>query len=158
RDAGRQVSRGGMTVVVLSLRGIAAIAILTALVGGIPRVVQTALALGFGVWSALLVAPAHATFVSAAVVAHEIAIGSALGVAGVVPLLAAATAGRLVDLAASRRAHGPYRALFGLLAAAVFVGIDGHVAVVRALVASHRSIVAIGDASPSVLAALAAIV
>lgn len=147
-----------MTVAVLGLRGIAAILVLTTVVGGFPRVVQAALALGFGLWSALLVAPAHPTFVSLAFAAHEVAIGAALGIVGAVPLVAAATAGRLVDLAATRRAHGPYGLLFGVLAAAVFVGIDGHVQVVRAIVESHRSLVAVGDAEPSVLAALAAVV
>jgi len=48
-------------------------------------------------------------------------------------LSAAAAAGRLVDLAGSGRAQGPYAALFGVLAAAVYVGIDGHVAMVEAI-------------------------
>jgi flagellar biosynthesis protein FliR len=144
-----------MTILVLALRGAAAIAALTSIAGGLPRLVQAVLAVSFGLWSALLVAPAHATFVSAAFAAQELAIGAALGIAGAVPLVAARAAGGLVDLAGSRRAHGPYGLLFGVLAAAVFVGIDGHVAVVRAIVESHRSIVAFGDVRPSLVGALA---
>ena len=147
-----------MTLLVLSLRGAIAIAVLTTLAGGIPRLVQLALAATLGLWSAILVAPAHATFVSAAFAAREIAIGAALGIVAAVPLLAAATAGRLVDLAASGRTRGPYGALFGLLAAAVFVGIDGHVAMLRAIVESHRTILAVGETRTSVLAALGALV
>ena len=147
-----------MTIVVLALRGAAAIAALTAIAGGIPRLVQAVLAVSFGLWSALLVAPAHPTFVSTAFAVQELAIGAALGIASAVPLVAARTAGGLVDLAGSRRAHGPYGLLFGVLAAAVFVGIDGHVAVVRAIVESHRSIVALGDVRTSLLGALAALV
>jgi flagellar biosynthesis protein FliR len=147
-----------MTVIVLALRGAAAIAVLATIVGGIPRTILAALAAAAGVWSALLVAPARPTFVSLAFAVHELAIGAALGVIAAVPLIAAATAGRLVDIAATRRGHGPYGALFGVLAAAVFVGIDGHVAVVRAIVDSHRSIVSIGDAWPTVLGTLGALI
>jgi hypothetical protein len=146
-----------VTVAVLALRGIAAVAVLTMLAGGIPRLVQAILALAFGLWSALLVAPARATFVSVAFAARELAIGAAIGIVGAVPLIAAAAAGRLVDVAGGR-ARGPYGALFGLLAAAVFVGLDGHVVVARALVESHRTIVALGDVEPSVMRALGAIV
>ncbi|HUJ57241.1 MAG TPA: flagellar biosynthetic protein FliR [Kofleriaceae bacterium] len=147
-----------MTFVVLALRGAAAIAVLTTLVGGIPRVVQAALAVAIGGWTALLVAPPHATFVGLPFAAQELAIGAALGVAAAVPLVAAATAGRLVDLAASRRARGPYATLFGVLAAAVFVGIDGHVAVVAAIVDSHRTLPALSASQPGALAVLAALV
>lgn len=147
-----------MIVGVLALRGFAAVAVLTTLAGGIPRIAQAALAVTLGLWSALLVAPAHATFVSWAFAVQELAIGSALGVMAAVPLLAAAAAGRLVDLASSGRAEGPYGRLFGVLAAAVFVAIDGHVEVVRAIARSHRTISALGAARPGVLAAVAALV
>jgi flagellar biosynthesis protein FliR len=147
-----------MTVFVLALRGVAAVLVLTTLVGGIPRLVQLALAAAVGLWSALLVAPLHPTFVSYAFIAQELALGVALGVAAAVPLLAATTAGRLVDLAAAGRAQGPYGQLFGVLAAAVFVGIDGHVAVVTAIVDSHRDLPGIAAAQPRVVAALAALV
>lgn len=145
-----------MTTLVLALRGVAAIAVLTTLVGGIPRIAQAALALAGGLWSALLVAPAHATFVSIAFAGHELAIGAALGVVAAVPLLAARTAGQLVDVAG--HARGPYARLFGVLAGAVFVGIDGHVAVVTAIVESHRAIVAVDATRPQVLAAIGALV
>jgi len=150
-----------MTVGVLALRGAVAILVLTTLVGGIPRIAQAALAVAAGVWSALLVdmaAPAHPTFVSFAFVAQELAIGAALGVAAAVPLLAAQTAGRLVDLAATGRAQGTYSLLFGLLSAAVFVGIDGHVTAITAIVDSHRAFPAIAATQPGVIAALAALV
>ena len=146
-----------MTLVVLALRGVAAIAVLTTLVGGIPWIAQAALAITLGAWSAIMVAPTVALHASLAFSVQEIAIGAALGVLGAVPLLAAAAAGRLVDISGSGRAHGPYGTLFGVLAAAVFVGVDGHVAVVTAIVESHRTISSIGDARPSVLAAIAAL-
>ncbi|HTR55038.1 MAG TPA: flagellar biosynthetic protein FliR [Kofleriaceae bacterium] len=146
-----------MTVAVLALRGVAAIFVLTTLVGGVPRVAQAALAIGAGLWSALLVAPvppAHATFISLAFVVQEVALGAALGVAGAIPLLAAQTAGRLVDRGPART----YSTLFGVLAAAVFVGIDGHVAVVTSIVDSHRAFPALAETRPGVLAAIAALV
>jgi flagellar biosynthesis protein FliR len=123
----------------LALRGAAAIVVLTTLVGGIPRVVQAALAITLGLWSALVAAPLSIGDLAWTAAARELALGAALGVMAAIPLLAAAAAGRLVDLAAGGRAHGPYGALFGVLAAAVFVGIDGHVAVIAAIVDSHRA-------------------
>ncbi|HEY1555522.1 MAG TPA: flagellar biosynthetic protein FliR [Kofleriaceae bacterium] len=147
-----------MTVAVLALRGIAAVLVLATLVGGVPVIARAALALGVGIWSALVVAPvapAHAAFVSVAFVAQEVAIGAALGIAAAIPLLAAQAAGRLVDRTTTGRL---YSSLFGVLAAAVFVGIDGHVAVVRAIVESHRTLPALADVRPGVLAAIVALV
>jgi type III secretory pathway component EscT len=95
---------------------------------------------------------------SVAVAVHELAIGAALGVLGAVPLLAAGAAGRLVDVAAAGRASGPYGTLFGMLAAVVFVGIDGHVAVLTAIVDSHDTLSALPAAQPRVLAAIGALV
>ena len=143
-----------MAVLVLALRGVAAVAVLTALVGGMPRVVQAALAASAGVWSALLVVPVRTVEPSVAAAASELVIGGALGIAAAIPLLAAQTAGRLVDAASGRRGDGPYRVLFGVLAAAVFVGIDGHVRAIEALVESHRTLPAQAD----VVAVLAALV
>lgn len=156
-----------MSVLVLSLRGAAAIAVLTTLVGGIPRAAQLALAVTLGLWSGVLVASATASgqFPSAsaetltlAVALQELAIGAALGIVAAVPLLAAATAGRLVDLAATGRAQGTYSTLFGVLSAAVFVGVDGHVAVLRTIVESHQTIPAVTTAQVSVLSMLAQLV
>jgi type III secretory pathway component EscT len=158
-----------MTVLVLSLRGLAAILALTTLVGGVPRVAQVALAVTLGLWSGLLVAgsPAAATTLAAlttsstplwAVALQELAIGAALGILAALPLLAAAMAGRLVDLAATGRGQGSggtYSVLFGVLSAAVFVGVDGHVAVLRTLVESHAAMPAVSSAQTSVLSVLA---
>ena len=141
-----------MTVVILALRGVAAIVVLTTLVGGIPRVVQVALAVTLGLWSGLMLAPTHAVEPSLAAAVHELAIGAALGVLAAVPLLAAAAAGKLVDIAATGRAQGPYGTFFGVLAATVFVGIDGHVAVITSIVDSHDATRSIAAARPSVLA------
>ena len=144
-----------MTSLILALRGIAAVAVLTTLVGGIPRVAQAALALGLGVWSALLVGGTPpATW---EVAARELVIGASLGVLAAIPLLAAAIAGLLADLAASGRSRGPYELLFGVLAAAVFVAIDGHVAVITALVESHRAMPALADSRTSVLGSIGAL-
>ena len=139
---------------VLALRGATTIVVATVLVGGIPRVVSAALAATLGLWSALIVAPLSLVDGSIAAAAHEVIVGATLGVMAAVPLVAAATAGRLVDIAATGRAQGPYATLFGLLAAAVFVGIDGHVAVVTAIVDSHRA----APAETSVLASIAALI
>ena len=147
-----------MTAVVLGLRGLAAVVVLTTLVGGIPRVVQLGLALTLGLWSGLMLAPTHAIDVSWVTAISELAIGAALGVLGAVPLLAARAAGQLVDIAATGRAQGTYGTLFGVLAAAVFVGIDGHVAFVTAIVDSHDSMASIVGAQPRVLGAIGALV
>lgn len=144
------------TVVVLALRGAAAIVVLTTLAGGVPRLVQAALAVTLGLWSGAVAAAAGAP-AALETIPSELAIGAALGVIAGLPLVAAATAGRLVD--ATSRARGPYAALFGLLAAAVFVAIDGHVAVLRAIVDSHRALpLPVGSPQPGVIAALGALV
>ena len=142
---------------VLALRGAAAIAVLTTLVGGLPRIVQLGLAITFGLWSAWIAAPPVSDTSVWLVAAHELIVGATLGGLAAVPLLAAATAGRLVDVASSAR-QGPYAPLFALLAAAVFVGIDGHVVVVTAVVDSYRAVPAIASVQPRVLAAIAGLV
>lgn len=142
---------------ILALRGAAAIAVLTTLVGGLPRIVQLGLAITFGLWSAWMAAPPVTDTSLWLVGTHELIVGATLGILAAVPLLAAAMAGRLVDVAGSAR-QGPYAPLFALLAAAVFVGIDGHVAVVTAVVASYRAAPAIASVQPRVLAGLAALV
>ena len=148
-------------IVVLALRGAAAIFVLTTLVGGVPRVVQGALAAAVGLWSALVIAgaaPALPAGIPWELAARELVIGATLGIIAAVPLLAAAAAGRMIDIAATGRAQGPYAALFGVLAAAVFVGIDGHVAVIDAIVTSHRDVPALAAARIDVLAALGQLV
>jgi flagellar biosynthesis protein FliR len=150
---------------VLGLRAAAAILVLTTLVGGIPRLVQGALAVTFGVWTAFLVGgaalggaaigagPGPGALIALA--ASELAIGAAIGLVAAVPLVAAQTAGRLVDLAGQQKS---YATLFGVLAAAVFVGIDGHVAVITAIVDSHARLPAVAAARPAVMAALGALI
>ena len=147
-------------IVVLALRGAAAIFVLTTLVGGVPRVVQGALAAAVGLWSALVIAGAATpiTGIPWELAAHELVIGATLDIVAAVPLLAAAAAGRMIDIAATGRAQGPYAALFGVLAAAVFVGIDGHVAVIEAIVTSHRDVPALAASRIDVLAALGQLV
>lgn len=143
---------------ILALRGVAAIAVLTTLVGGLPRVVQLGLAVTFGLWAAWIGAPEVETAASIwLVAAHELIVGATLGILAAVPLLAAAMAGRLVDVASSAR-QGPYAPLFAVLAAAVFVGIDGHVAVVTAVVDSYRAVPAIASVQPRVTAAIAGLI
>lgn len=139
-------------------RGFAAIGVLTTLVGGIPRVAQIALAVGCGVWSSIAVV-AHVPAMTQAwqLVIAEFAIGAALGIAAAIPLLAARTAGRITDLAVGRDG-GPYEALFGLLAAVVFVGIDGHVAVLTAIADSHRAVPVFELMRGDVIAAVARLV
>jgi flagellar biosynthetic protein FliR len=149
-----------MTVLVLALRGAAAIAVLTTF-GGLPRIVRVGLAAVVGLWSAFLVASSTAASSPPLVDlvlagARELAIGAAIGVVAVVPLVVADTVGRLVDLPGNGR--GTYRNLFGILAAAVFVGIDGHVIVVTTLVESFRDLPALATAQPRVLASIGTLV
>ncbi|MCX5745933.1 MAG: flagellar biosynthetic protein FliR [Proteobacteria bacterium] len=146
-------------VAILALRGAVAIAVLTTLAGGLPRVAQAGVAVGIGLWAAVMAAsggsveiasvpPTLGPLVVAAL--RELAIGGSIGVAAAIPLLAAATAGRLVDLVASsgrRGGVGPYSGLFGILAAAVFVGIDGHAMVIGAIVESFRVVPPMGAAT-----------
>lgn len=146
-----------MMTLVLALRGAAAVAVLTTLVGGVPRIVQAGLAASLGLWSALLAGVPVPTEPVLLVAAHEIVVGATLGLLAAMPLLAAGAAGRLVDATKSAR-QGPYAALFAVLAGAVFVGIDGHVAFVTAVVDSFRSAPAIATVQPRVLAALAGLV
>ena len=146
---------GALAWAVLGLRGAAAIVVLTTLVGGIPRLVQGGLAVTFGAWTALVVGPPAAAGDLISLAASELALGAALGLMAAVPLVAAQTAGRLVDVAGQQKT---YATLFGVLAAAVFVGIDGHVAVVTAIVDSHARLPAMAEARPAVLMALASLV
>ncbi len=143
---------------VLGLRTFAAVIVLTTLVGGIPRVVQVAVATSLALWSALLLAPGHAVSATWSLAVQEVALGAALGVMGSMPLLAAAAAGRLVDVAATGRAQGPYATLFGVLAAAVFVGVDGHVTVVTAVIESHRTLPIVAASRPGVIGAVGQLV
>src|SRR5689334_2419202 len=123
-----------MTTLVLALRGAAAVLVLTALTGGIPRIVQAGLAAVAGLSTAAIAGAAFPDDALWTVAGRELAIGATLGLVAALPLVAAAAAGRLVDLSLSSgaRSRGPYAPLFGVLAAAVFVGIDGHVAFVTA--------------------------
>ena len=153
-----------MTTLVLALRGATAAALLLALVGGLPRIVQVGLAVVVGLWSAAVAGPPVPAEALWLVAARELVIGATIGVVAALPLLAVATAGRLVDRAggalgaSGAAAHGPYRALFGLLAATVFVGLDGHVAFVTAIVTSFRDAPAVAATVPGVLATLAGLV
>jgi flagellar biosynthesis protein FliR len=155
---------------ILALRGAVAVLVLTTIVGGLPRVVQIGLAALVGFWAAVVSGAAsgaagHADLFGAntggiggngalvLLALREAIIGATLGLIAAVPLLAAATAGRLVNTAASAR-NGPYSSLFGVLAAAVFVGIDGHVAVMRGIAQSFASVPALTTVQPRVLDAL----
>jgi len=145
-----------VTALVLALRGAAAVGVLVVAVGGMPRIVQAGLAVVAGWASATLAgATVRAALLDGAlwlVAGRELAIGATLGLLAALPLLAAATAGRFVDVSGGARSRGPYAPLFGLLAAAVFVGIDGHVALISVVVSSFH------DApSPSEDRALAAL-
>jgi flagellar biosynthesis protein FliR len=142
---------------ILALRGAVAVLVLTTIVGGLPRVVQIGLAALIGFWAAVASGAVVGTLGDSdalvLVALREVIIGATLGLIAAVPLLAAAMAGRLVNTAASAR-NGPYAALFGMLAAAVFVGIDGHVAVVRGIAESFASVPALTTVQPRVLDAL----
>jgi len=148
-----------MITLVLALRGAAAALVLVTLVGGVPRIVQVGLAVAVGLWSAAIAGVPVPGEALGLVAAREIVIGATLGVIAALSLLAVATAGRLVDPslrpAGGTRTHGPYGTLFSVLAAAVFVGIDGHVAFVAAIMTSFRDLPAIAVTEPSVLATLA---
>jgi flagellar biosynthesis protein FliR len=137
---------------VLALRGAAAVLVITTLAGGVPRLVQLGLAAIVGLWSAMIVGVPGSIDNVLVVAARELVVGATIGLVAVVPILAAATAGRFVDIAGNT--HRTYRGLFGVLAAAVFVGIDGHVNVIAAIVESHRDVPAIAATQPRVLDAI----
>ncbi len=143
-----------MTTLVLALRGAAAVAVLTVLAGGLPGLVAAGLSIAVGLWSAVIAGAALPDELLWLVAAREIVVGATIGVAAALPVLAVATAGRLVDRAAIG-SRGPYRALFTVLAAAVFVGVDGHVALVSAIAASFRDVPAVVAGEPRVLTTLA---
>jgi len=154
-----------MIALVLALRGAAAVAVLVALIGGIPQVVQVGLAVVAGLWAAVLAGaqvPAVADGGLWLLAAREAVIGATIGVIAAAPLVAVAMAGRLVDraggLASGAGGRGPYSALFSVLAAAVFVGIDGHVAFVTAIATSFRDVPVIAATTPRVLATLGQLV
>jgi flagellar biosynthesis protein FliR len=142
-------------LVLAGLRGAAAIGVLAAIAGGIPRLVVVGLAAFAGAWSALAVPPVADP--SLVIAARGVALGAAMGVVAALPLVAARVAGQLVDRA-SASPRGPYAALFGLLAAAVFVGIDGHVTAITAIVDSHARLPALADVQPRVLDTLGTLV
>jgi len=145
-----------VTTLVLALRGAAAIGVLGTLAGGVPRVVLAGLAITVGLWTAVVAGTPLIDGQLVIVAARELVVGATIGVIAAVPLLAAQAAGRLVDLANGSR--GPYAALFGVLAAMVFVGIDGHVAVVAAVVDSFAGVPAVGDLRPRLLATIGELV
>src|SRR3569833_2256826 len=96
-------------IVVLALRGAAAIFVLTTLVGGVPRVVQGALAAAVGLWSALVIAgaaPALPAGIPWALAARGLVLGATRGCGAAAPLRAAAAAGRMIDIAATGHAQG----------------------------------------------------
>ena len=125
---------------VLALRGIAAVGVLVMLVGGIPRIVGFGLAAIVGLGSALLAGVTVSGDVVLVVAARELVIGATIGLLAALPILAAGMAGRLVDIAGGDVRGGAYRSLFAILAAAVFVGIDGHVTVMTSIVESFRDV------------------
>jgi flagellar biosynthesis protein FliR len=147
-----------MTALVLAVRGAVAIAVLVALIGGLPRLVQVGLAVTVGLWSAAVAGAAVPDGALGLVLGRELVIGAAIGVVAALPLVAAAVAGRLVDIAGGARTRGPYAALFGLLAAAVFVGIDGHVACVAGIARSFTEVPVLASAEPRIIATLGAII
>lgn len=150
---------------VFALRGAAAVAVLATLAGGVPRIVRLGLVALVGLWTAMLVGPAQGVALAVAarvdgalllIAARELVIGAALGLAAALPLLVAGMAGRLVDVAGGAR--GTYATLFSVLAAAVFVGIDGHVAVIEAICESFRAVPAVGEVQPRAKEAIGALV
>lgn len=151
-----------MSALLLALRGAAAVAVLTTLVGGIPSIVRLGLAAVFGLWAMIASGAALPDDASVILAARELVIGATLGIVATVPLLAAKLAGQLVDQVAlgaqARGAQGPYSALFGVLAAAVFVGIDGHIAFATAISDSYATAPALTEVQPRVLDALGGLI
>jgi flagellar biosynthesis protein FliR len=141
----------------LGLRGATAVFVLAALAGGVPRIAQVGMAALTGAWLALLV-PAEPIGDGAwLIAARELVLGAAIGVAAAVPLLVAGMVGRLVDRAEDRSGE-TYGRMFGVLGAAVFVGIDGHVAFVQAIADSMRTVPVVVEVRPRVIEALGGIV
>jgi flagellar biosynthesis protein FliR len=123
---------------VFALRGAAAVGVLALIVGGIPRIVALGLAAFIGLWTALMVqVPLDGPVL--VIAARELVLGATIGIIAALPLLAAAFAGRLVDIASGQRGEA-YRGVLTVIAAAVFVGIDGHVTLVTSIVESFRNV------------------
>lgn len=122
----------------------AALSLLAALVGGVPRWLGAVLGAAVGglVAAALPVAPTlpAGDGPMLAAVCYEAAVGASLGLLAALPLLAATWAGALVDRGLAPAGDDRSgRAYYGLLLAAVFVGIDGPSRLVRALAQSYQA-------------------
>src|SRR4051812_50131034 len=107
-------------VLVLALRGAAAVGVLVALIGGLPRLGQAGLAGAVGVWSAVVAAelaplPSEVGAALGLIAARELVVGATIGLVAALPLLGVAMAGRLVDGSHGARARGPYSSLFSVL-------------------------------------------
>jgi hypothetical protein len=103
-------------------------------VGGVPAIEEGSAYIELDAEDVLGLAPDGIVLIAA----RELAIGATVGLVAAVPLMAAGMAGRLVDFAGAAR--GTYGALFSIVAAAVFFGIDGHVAAVAAIGESFRAV------------------
>jgi type III secretory pathway component EscT len=170
-----------MITLILALRGAAAVGVLVTLVSGIPPLVGVGLAVSAGLWTALVAGPLAAAAsilvpggalpitpltqltdpALLLVGVRELVMGAVIGVMAALPLLVVAKAGRLVERAGeltSTPGRGPYRNLFGVLGAAVFVGIDGHVSLVSAITDSFRAAPPLAGTETRVLATLAHLV
>jgi flagellar biosynthetic protein FliR len=136
--------------------------------------------LAFGLLLAALASPALAAGVEragftqggvqlVAVLARELVVGSGFGLVVSFAFRAAETAGRLVDVLrgaalaevlvpTSEERASPLAALYGLLAALVFLELGGVPRVLEALVASYRAVPLAATLPPATLRAAAAVV
>jgi flagellar biosynthesis protein FliR len=135
---------GGTTWLLATVRVGCALTLMTMLIGGVPRWLGAVLGAAVGgLVAASLPAPPTLPASDGAMLAaicYEAAAGAGLGLLAALPLLAASWAGALVDRGltpAPNERTG--RATYGLLLAAVFVGIDGPARLVRALALSYQA-------------------
>jgi flagellar biosynthesis protein FliR len=128
------------TWLVASLRPIAALTVIAVIAAPLPRWLGAVVgaALGLFVAAALPAAalPPHAP-VDLAVIARELAVGAALGIVAAAPLVALGWSARLVDVAAGEPGA---RAIFLLVGAAVFVGVDGPALLAESIARSYTAV------------------
>jgi flagellar biosynthesis protein FliR len=146
---------------VASLRPIAALTIVALVAAPLPRWLGLVTGAALGLFVATAMPPqvlGSTAPIDVALVARELLIGGALGIVAVAPLVALGWAGRLVDTAAGEPGA---RAIFMLVGAAVFVGIDGPALLAEAIAHSYSAVpvaAAPADVVPAIAGLLTAAV
>jgi flagellar biosynthesis protein FliR len=125
---------------VASLRPIAALTLVALVAAPLPRWLGLVTGASLGLFVASALPPpvlVVAGTIDGALVARELAVGAALGLVAVMPLVALGWSARLVEVAAGEPGARP---IFLLVGAAVFVGIDGPALLAEAIARSYAAV------------------